>query len=1267
MTLSIKKKTLRKVVSSLTMLATVVSMSGIMALSSVSIASAAVADGAIIKSNATNPDGTPTIGSLDVYIVKLVGTKMFKRLILNPTVFTSYGRLNWGNIQTVSQAVMDEYTTSALVRVDTDPAEKVFAMAPNGDIGSKSWVNLTSTQFLGVTGSDADAIYTINAVDGGNYTAVGDVTTTAELTTFYTTGVLPGVVPVPAGGLTVSLSANTPASATIPSNATGAVFTKVNFTASSEGAATVTGLTVKRTGVGATTDISKLYLYDGATRLTTGKTVSSSTNEAIFTNLSVSIAAGTTKTLSIVGDIANSVSGQHAFGIASASSITGIATVSGSFPVTGNAMQLSTTTVGKADVEATTTTYTRKVGETNVEVGNFTVYVNSTENAQFKGITLYNSGRDVLSNVKVYRGSDLVGIAVKSGSNFIITLDTPYAIDKSQSAIFTVKADIGGRNADTATLYVRYNTDVVVTGNTYGYNLGIDATLGGGANSYIEEADSSPLTNVTTVEAGQLTITTSGPNTANVSKNTNNVVLLNFAINSQATVDVSKFTVTIVGNGTNLVTGDIDNLDLIIDGVTVGTKSAVTVGDNVFTDTFTLLGGKTTQGQIIVDINNTATGNETIAATIKDMTSTTNFLAKTSDGDTVSDIIPSGDIDGKTMTVTTASLTLDRASSPASAQTYVGGTNDAAITGFAFKAGSAVDVKVTSVKLTAFMDDDQSGFDDGDLTQLSGAKSVMSAVGLYDGATPVASKKALTVGTAFITVTFDGLNLAIPKGTTKTLVAKADLSTAANNYNVAMTIYAAGDVVSEYGSGTNLVPTLSTNNNTPTIYQIVASSGTLTMASDSNTPSTNLVVAGSDNVEYTKFKFTSTKEAFKVTKLEIKNSANDSNFTGVTLSYKDATDATKTAAGSLIGGVADFTFAAGDEIYVPKDASAIVTIKGNLNTISGGATNSNASHLDADVDTNFEAIGVSSSEKITNAAGGSSLGVQTITVGGTELAGGKDPAAANVVVPTPTGTTNISVDVADGASNIAIATAIAAAIDADANWTAISSGTLVVATAASYGAWANTAIVTTALIAVIDGADLTASDTTLAVASSVTGSGADGVGASMALYESVPTVSFTTDTPSGNLIPSVSTLVAKIKFAASATKDVTFSATGAANNALVLKIAATGAGLTADDDVVTLKDKNGNTLCTDTINLGTDVANCDFASRDLIVAAGTEEIVSVYLDTTELATAGNSVQVWLDDAADANLIWSIDGNLANYSTGTITFRGDKYAGSLVKP
>ncbi|MCF7917412.1 S-layer homology domain-containing protein [Candidatus Gracilibacteria bacterium] len=98
----------------------------------------------------------------------------------------------------------------------------------------------------------------------------------------------------------------------------------------------------------------------------------------------------------------------------------------------------------------------------------------------------------------------------------------------------------------------------------------------------------------------------------------------------------------------------------------------------------------------------------------------------------------------------------------------------------------------------------------------------------------------------------------------------------------------------------------------------------------------------------------------------------------------------------------------------------------------------------------------------------------TITVGGTALAGGEDPAVANIVV----GGETIAVNIADGATNNAIATAIAAAIDANSLFSA-SATTNVVTISASSGA-ANATITTTALVAAIDAADVSDNDTTLA-------------------------------------------------------------------------------------------------------------------------------------------------------------------------------------------
>jgi hypothetical protein len=107
------------------------------------------ADGAIIRAK----------GDIDVYIVKIVGGKMYRRLILSPSVFRSYGHLKWENILGVDESALSGISTSSLVRVLGDT--KVWKLEPLGDTGHK-------TEVTG-TGYDPDSVYTINATDFNSY------------------------------------------------------------------------------------------------------------------------------------------------------------------------------------------------------------------------------------------------------------------------------------------------------------------------------------------------------------------------------------------------------------------------------------------------------------------------------------------------------------------------------------------------------------------------------------------------------------------------------------------------------------------------------------------------------------------------------------------------------------------------------------------------------------------------------------------------------------------------------------------------------------------------------------------------------------------------------------------------------------------------------------------------------------------------------------------------------------------------------------------
>jgi len=104
-------------------------------------------------------------GGTDVWVVKQINGKKFKRLILSPKVFESYAHLRWNRVKEVAQSVLDEYTTSDLVRAEGDT--KVYRLFPQGDTGIKRWVS-TMEAFI-TRGFDWDAVYTINTDDRDAY------------------------------------------------------------------------------------------------------------------------------------------------------------------------------------------------------------------------------------------------------------------------------------------------------------------------------------------------------------------------------------------------------------------------------------------------------------------------------------------------------------------------------------------------------------------------------------------------------------------------------------------------------------------------------------------------------------------------------------------------------------------------------------------------------------------------------------------------------------------------------------------------------------------------------------------------------------------------------------------------------------------------------------------------------------------------------------------------------------------------------------------
>jgi len=167
------------------------------------------------------------------------------------------------------------------------------------------------------------------------------------------------------------------------------------------------------------------------------------------------------------------------------------------------------------------------------------------------------------------------------------------------------------------------------------------------------------------------------------------------------------------------------------------------------------------------------------------------------------------------------------------------------------------------------------------------------------------------------------------------------------------------------------------------------------------------------------------------------------------------------------------------------------------------------------------------------------------------------------------------------------------------------------------------------------------------------------------VFESYPTFSVNSGSPSGDLIPSVSGLLAIFDVTAHSNGDITFE--NADGNSLTVNVSQSVADDDGDTETWVLKDSSGNTLDTATADISTTSSiTFDFSDKSLAVPSSQTKSLYVYSDTTELEDNGDVVQLWLDDNATTNIAWGID-TVGSYNHADVIFLGDIFAGSKVNP
>ncbi len=977
---------LAKAFTTLTAMTTVLSLSGVAYLAPVAMA-VAPADYGLKEGDVVSAAGSD---DPDVYIVNEMG---YKRLFLNPVIFGFYGHLGgFAAVKNVSAATRDAFGTSGLFRNCETNDEKVYGVETTGeDTGMLHWVNTSGSQAVADDANFFKKVFCVNSNEFNWYSKGTDYTSVSQVPAYARGGSVPAPV---AGAVSVSVAPGNPAAVTITTNAQGVEMLRVRLS----GTGTVNEMTLKRLGAGAVGDIANVYIYDGATRLTSGKSLSAATGEVTFSGLKIDVSGS--KDLSVVAEFTGTAGNVNYFALNSVKLASG--TVSG-LPVTGNNITTAGAASGRLDVAKVGSIANPNVGTLGAQLSEFK-FTTVTEGANVKRVTMIQGGTVKpadIKNVKLKTGTNEWPGSVTSNSYLVFDLGAGFLIPKGEEAVFKVYGDLSGKKDEDVNLYFENVSDILAIGDQYGFGV---ATPSGTANQGINALDTTSEAHDVTLQGGVLTIAFNGPSAANIGTNTSDTVLLRYSMTAATNIEVRRTKLVLCsdddGNGvfdnsdTGEVQADWDDLtDIRITDEDTGTTivgpkdgTAFDDVDNVddacggtadgtqenFTDVYELLAGKTYNFKVTGDVLTTNGGvldaGDAIKVVLADWTTTDGTATSPTTPDVTvmkysgtntavadADIVPQADMAGPVLTLQAASLTLGLSTSVGK-QTLVRGETGKTAAGITFQAGSASELKVTDIVLTGYIDDDGSGAFSVGATGTFNVANLVSSVSLYEiGSGTVVSSSAASnqLSNTTGTVTFNNLAWTIPAGGTKTLGVKVNLSAnqLANTDYFSFDINTTTDVTAlDKSSKTVNAGNSDPNGATPTVYMSVVASGSLAVANASGTPSDHSVYWGQTGDGIGSYRFSATNEAYSIEKLNFQvatvgeRSDATNNIKTLYLEYKNKDGATVTTTSTLnTVASASFGFAGVNRPYVPKDGSLDIVMKADFKTKAEGATSSSVS------------------------------------------------------------------------------------------------------------------------------------------------------------------------------------------------------------------------------------------------------------------------------------------------------------------------------------
>lgn len=950
-------------------------------------------------------------------IVYRPGSRWVKIMSDNKTyAVTPQGQLRWIETEAVAQGlagsawgtmiddVPDVYFADYNVGASITSASNGYngMLVANGGNTYLIWNGMK--RMVSASGMSANRLQSRFVMSGSGVNVAG-MTAGADLTmaegVLTDTAQMGGTV---SGGLSVSLASDTPAGATIPSAASSVQFAKFKLMANS-GSASINQLVFRLGGVGATSNITDVYLYDGDNRLTDGRSVNSSTRNVTFSGLNLSMASGESKYLTLRADVSSSASGGDTanFTLVSASDVAGTATVSGNFPIMGNTMTFSTTQAGSVTISKTGSIANPTLGQKEATIGRFSVDA-SGEDAWLKQITLTVDDVTDHSNYKLWNGTTLMGTGTVRGDLVSFTFANPLKIEEGGSESLRLTADIGGKANDKVNVAIEEKADSYAIGGDFGFNLG--AVIDG----YDDTASTCTDCSTSEIQGGTLTFAFNGPVSDDIQIDGKDQVLMKFTVTAEQMAEINEMQVRLDCMGANcdedgdnggLVNGGVSKANLQdvsirrANGTTWMGPEEITVAngnddqfDLTFTDDQTMQAGQSLDLMVTADVYSGAIDADEFRATLLMST----VKAKDMNNKTLTDIVPTSNLVGNTMTLSASALTVTQ-SAPPSDGTFVKGASGVSVVGYSFEAGNTSDVTVTDVTFTA------TGDDDGELTADNNnditVRDHVNSCSLYDS-----TSGALIDGPESVTtankVLFENFHWTVKAGETQKAVLKCNFANvdtedtlASDDAYAFRIVHATDDITAEDKDGDSVTEDLSVATVAASPEIVVVTSGTLDITVDGSTPKSTIVLGNSTGLTVSKYKLVASDEPFIVQKVTLRNcvttgsdvnddcadvgevAGQDDVAAVVKVTYADQSGVTKTKQGFLTGGMVTFSDM---DMYVPTDSSKTLTVMVDTNAVSStAATSGDQIQLNFDAQdagsSIFKATGLSSNSTLTEASG----------------------------------------------------------------------------------------------------------------------------------------------------------------------------------------------------------------------------------------------------------------------------------------------------------